>query len=219
MFALWGTELAADLLSPGLREVLRGCGVTRLQVNVDDDAVAAAMRIPAAEPAIGAVVSTWDGAAEGVVDALTGLSAVTRVAGWEVDERRPIDPPEAWDGTRADALANIALLRRPEELSHEEWLHRWLVDHTPVAIATQGTFGYVQNVVVAPVTAEAPPVAALVEELFPSSAVTDLHAFYGSDGDDAELTDRMERMMASVARFGADRGLDLVPTSRYLHAL
>lgn len=219
MFALWGGELAADLLSPGLREVLRGCGVTRLQVNVDDDAVAAAMRIPAAEPAIGAVVSTWDGAAEGVVAALTGPASVTRVAGWEVDERRPIDPPEAWDGTRADALANIALLRRPEELSHEEWLHRWLVDHTPVAIATQGTFGYVQNVVVAPVTAEAPPVAALVEELFPSSAVTDLHAFYGSDGDDAELTDRMERMMASVARFGADRGLDLVPTSRYLHAL
>jgi hypothetical protein len=47
----------------------------------------------------------------------------------------------------------------------------------------------------------------------------DVHAFYGSGGDDAELASRMERLMASVARFGADRDLDLVPTSRFLHDL
>ena len=63
------------------------------------------------------------------------------------------------------------------------------------------------------------PVAALVEELFPTAAMTDIHAFYGSDGSDADLADRMERMMASVGGCGADRGLDLVPTSRYLFDL
>ena len=160
---------------------------------------------------------------------LSGLRGVGRVAGWEVEERRPIAPGESWDGSRLDALANIALLRRPPELTHDEWRHRWLVDHTPVAIATQGTFGYVQNIVVGPVTAATvepaagaagdEPVAALVEELFPTAAITDIHAFYGSDGTDADLSDRMERMMASVGRFGADRGLDLVPTSRYLFDL
>ena len=219
MFALWGDALAGDLLGATLHDALAALGVTRLQVNLDDEPVAAAMRIPAAEPPINAILSTWDGPAEDVVAALSGLTSVTRVAGWEVEERRPIAPDESWDGSRLDALANIALLRRPDELSQEEWLHRWLVDHTPVAIATQDTFGYVQNVVVGPVSSGAPAVAALVEELFPSAAMTDIHAFYGSGGSDAELSDRMEKMMASISRFGADRGLDLVPSSRYLFEL
>ena len=54
-----------------------------------------------------------------------------------------------------DALANVAVLQRPDELAREEWLHRWLVDHTPIAIATQATFGYVQNIVIRPVTDDA----------------------------------------------------------------
>ena len=219
MFALWGNDLSADLHDPVLRERLRAHGVTRLQVNVDDESVAPAMRIAATEQAVGAVLSTWDGAPDEIVATLRGLASVAGLAGWEVEERRPIAPEEAWDGMRLDALANIALLRRPDELSHEEWLHRWLVDHTPVAIATQGTFGYVQNIVVATLTDDALAVAALVEELFPTAALTDIHAFYGSGGSDAELGRRMEAMMASVGRFGADRGLDLVPTSRYLHDL
>ncbi len=215
MFALWGGDLASTLHDPALHARLAEAGVERVQVNVDDAAVAGAMRIPSAEPAIGAVVSTWGGEAPAVVDVLGG--AADRVAGWAVEERLPIPPPSSASGERLDALANIALLRRPEELSHEEWLHRWLVDHTPVAIATQATFGYVQNVVSAPVTPDAPAVAALVEELFPSAAIDDVHAFYGSAGDDAELHDRLGRMMASVARFGADRDLDLVPSSRYVY--
>lgn len=228
MFALHGDDLAPTVLAPALRRALAGLGVERLQVNVDDAPVAAAMRIPAGQEAISAVVSTWGGgAADAVAAVLSGLPGVARVAGWEVEERRPIAPAEAWDGSRLDALANIALLRRPAELTHDEWRHRWLVDHTPVAIATQGTFGYVQNIVVGPITpatVEAAqsgdePVAALVEELFPTAAITDIHAFSGSDGTDADLSDRMERMMTSVARFGADRGLDLVPTSRYLFDL
>lgn len=222
MFALWGDDLGPDLNAAAFRESLGALGVGRLQVNLDDAPVAAALRLPAGDAPIAAVVSTWGGEADDLVHTLAALASVTRVAGWEVEERRPIAPEEVWDGARLDALANIALLRRPAELTHEEWLHRWLVDHTPVAIATQGTFGYVQNVVVAALTPEdaaTGPVAALVEELFPSAAVTDVHAFYGSGGSQAELSDRMEKMMASVARFGADRGLDLVPTSRYLHEL
>jgi len=227
MFALWGDELASTLLAPALRSALAGLGVERLQVNVDDAPVAAAMRIPAGQEPIKALLSTWGGgAADAVASVLSALPRVRRVTGWEVEERRPIAPAETWDGSRLDALANVALLRRPPELTHDEWRHRWLVDHTPVAIATQGTFGYVQNIVVGPITpatVEAAsleePVAALVEELFPTAAITDIHAFYGSDGTDADLADRMERMMASVGRFGADRGLDLVPSSRYLFDL
>lgn len=220
MYALWDADVPA-LHSSDLRAALAATGATRLQVNTDDEPVARAMRIPAGPDPIAAVVSVWVPSldvAPVVTSALAALAGA--VAGWEVEERRPIDPPESWDGSRLDGLANIAVLRRPAELAVEEWRHAWLVDHTPVAIATQATFGYLQNVVVAPVTDLPPgvaPVAALVEELFPTAGITDIHAFYGSGGDAAELDDRITRLMTSVARFGADRDLDLVPTSRYLY--
>ena len=110
-------------------------------------------------------------------------------------------------------------MRRPDGLTRDAWLEQWLGHHTAIAIETQATFGYLQNVVVEPVTSDAPRVDALVEELFPPDALHDIHAFYGSGGDDAELSRRMTRLMESVATFGADRDLDLVPTSRYLYAL
>ncbi|QIK77179.1 hypothetical protein G7071_01295 [Nocardioides piscis] len=222
MFALWDVDAAA-LHAPELHAVLAAAGVVRLQLNTDDEHVAAAMRIPTGPAPIAAVVSVWVPSVEAASLVTAALAAVTgTLAGWEVEERRPIEPPETWDGSRLDGLANIAILRRPDELDVEEWRNRWLVDHTPVAIETQATFGYLQNVVVAPVTAmpdDVAPVAALVEELFPAEAMTDMHAFYGSGGDDVELTDRITRLMASVARIGADRGLDLVPTSRHLYEL
>ena len=49
-----------------------------------------------------------------------------------------------------------------------------------MAIATQSTFGYVQNYVVRPLSGGAPPVSAIVEELFPIEAVGSLHAFFSA---------------------------------------
>ena len=83
-------------------------------------------------------------------------------------------------------FANVALLRRPADLDVETWLTRWHVDHTPVAIATQSTFGYTQNAVVRALTPDAPVIDAIVEELFPIEATRDLHAFFGA-ADDADL--------------------------------
>lgn len=218
IYLLWGDDLAATLHEESLRSHLAQAGATRLQLNVDDEHVAAAMRIPTFERPVGAVVSVWtDGRAGDITAALQ--KAADRVEGWRVEERRRLDPPEVYDGSRADALANVAVLRRPAELSRQEWLRRWMVEHTPIAIRTQATFGYVQNIVEDPVTPDAPEVSAFVEELFPSAALTDIHAFYGSGGDDEELSRRLTELMASVARIGADRDLDLVPTSRYLYDL
>jgi hypothetical protein len=45
--------------------------------------------------------------------------------------------------------------------------------------------------------------------------MSDLHAFFGA-ADDDDLRDRMERMVASTAAFGANRDIDTVPTSRYV---
>ena len=215
MFLLWD---GAGLREPSLHDRLAAAGVRRLQVNLDDEDVAGALRLQTFDEPVQAVVSAWTEGDPGDVGALLG-EASSRLAGWEVEEHRPLDPPEHPDGSRADALANVAVLRRPEGLAHEEWLRTWLEEHTPVAIETQATFGYLQNVVLGAVTPDAPRVDAIVEELFPPAALTDIHAFYGSDSDDAELGRRMTRLMESVARIGADRDLDLVPTSRYLYAL
>jgi hypothetical protein len=218
MYAAWGDDLPDRLRDDRLHQRLGEAGVRRLQLNLDDADVAPAMRIATGPEHIRAIVSTWsDGdVADDVTAALA--EATTTLAGWEVDERLPIPPPASADGERMDALANVAVLRRPEELARDEWLHRWLVDHTPIAIVTQATFGYVQNIVIRPVTEDPPRVVdALVEELFPSAGMVDMHAFYGSGGDDGELNDRLTRLMASVSRIGFDRDIDLVPTSRYVH--
>lgn len=216
MLALWGADHAA-LRDAGLRSALAAAGVRRLQLNLDDADVAPAMRIPTDVP-IDAIVSTWtEGDPAAVAAALAGTA--DRLAGWVVDERRRLDPPEVPDGERADTLANVAVIRKPAELETAEWMRRWMVEHTPIAIRTQATFGYVQNVVLEPVTPDPPYVSALVEELFPSAGMTDMHAFYGSGGDDAELGRRLETLMASVGRIGADRDIDLVPSSRYTFTL
>ncbi len=214
MFLLWGDDLATTLHDPALHARLAEAGVDRVQLNVDDEPVAGAMRFGQFDAPVGAIVSTWGVDPAAVA---TTLAEVGRVHGYAVDERRRLDPPEAWDGSRADALANVAILRRPEALPRDEWLRIWMVDHTPVAIRTQATFGYVQNIVTGAVTADAPHIDALVEELFPSAGITDMHAFYGSGGDDAKLNRRLTELMASVARFGAGENLELVPSSRYLY--
>src|SRR4029079_14037676 len=98
------------------------------------------------------------------------------------------------------------------------WLHRWLVDHTPIAMATQATFGYAQNIVTRQGAETAPrQVDALVEEVFPSAGMADMHAFYGSGGDDAELHDRLTRLMASVSRIRFHHDIHLGPGSRSAH--
>ncbi|MGK8524444.1 hypothetical protein ACRS6B_24105 [Nocardia asteroides] len=212
IFALWGVRnlLTADPVS-GLT------GADAVQANIADAAVETAMlRITTFDAPVQAVVSVWWAGAAQPEAAERALSTVAeRVAGWHVEEVTPIPPPATALRERAPGLSNIAFLRRPPDLSHAQWLDRWRTHHTAIAIETQATFGYVQNLVTGPATAGAPDIAGIVEELFPIEALTDPHAFYGSGGDAAELGRRIERLMASVATFGGDRNLDVVPTSRY----
>ncbi|MDH6279858.1 hypothetical protein [Prescottella agglutinans] len=218
MYALWGSGLDSALRADQLHEALRAAGAHRLQVNLDDADVAAAMlRITHFDAPVRAVVSVWTEADPVEISKLlSGLAE--RIAGWEVEERTPLVPPRMEDGVRAAALAQIGFLRIPVDLDAGEWLRRWQSEHTSVAIETQSTFGYVQNRVLRTVFGS-DQVDALVEELFPPAAMTDAHAFYGSGGDDAELQRRIGLMVESITRFGANTNLDSVPTSRYTYEL
>lgn len=206
------------LLSPGFASSLRAAGARSAQVNLDDAHVADAMRFgPDPGAPVRAVVSVHlaDDASPGVLlDVMRGVEPDARA--WTTDEIVPLTPPTVAAGERAPALANVALLRRPPLMAHEDWLADWLGRHTAVAIATQATFGYVQNPVLECLTSQGHDVAGVVEELFAPDAARDPHVFYGSGGDQGELERRMGELLESCARFGAADGLDLVPTSRYL---
>ena len=203
-------QVAADLLD---------LDVPGLAVNLRDDVVRdSLMTLTTLDPPVVAFVSLWTQQSYG--DQVRAAIALLEkecddVAAYLVTESVPLPPPDTVPGQRTAGLANVALLRRPNDLDEATWLTRWHIDHTPVAIATQSTFGYTQNAVVRPLTPEAPLIAAIVEELFPEEAISDLHAFFGA-ADDNDLRDRMERMVASTAAFGANRDVDTVPTSRYV---
>jgi hypothetical protein len=193
-------------------------GVAGLAVNVRDAAVRhSLMTLTTLDPPVAAVVSVWTHQCYGdQVAAVLRLLEVEcdQFAAYLVTESVPLQAPLEL-GSRTTGLANIALLRRPAELDQATWLKRWQRDHTRVAIETQSTFGYTQNMVVRALTPDAPALAGIVEELFPAEAITDLKAFFGA-ADDAELQDRVSRMVSSTTAFGANENIDTVPTSRYV---
>ncbi len=204
-------HVAADLLDIGL---------PGLAINVRDAEVRdSLMTLTTMDPPVVALVSVWTQQSYGAqIQAVTDRLAreCGDVAAYLVTESVPLPAPATVPGRRTDGLANVALLRRPAGLDEATWLSRWHIDHTPVAIETQATFGYTQNAVVRALTPGAPGISAIVEELFPAEAISDLHAFFGA-ADDDDLRDRIDRMLASTAAFGANENVDTVPTSRYVY--
>jgi hypothetical protein len=204
-------QVAADLLDIGL---------PGLSINVRDAEVRdSLMTLTTMDPPVTAFVSVWTQQSYGeqVRNATARLEReCDEVAAYLVTESVPLPPPQTVPGQRTPGLANVALLRRPADLDEATWLSRWHIDHTPVALETQSTFGYTQNAVVRTLTNGAPAISAVVEELFPSEAMSDLHAFFGA-ADDDDLRDRMKRMVASTTAFGANENVDTVPTSRYVY--
>ena len=203
-------------------DALLELGVPGLSVNVRDGAVShSLMTITTLDPPVAAVVSLWTQQCYGdqMRSALKLLATECEQLGaYLVTESVPLSAPAVEPGSRTAGLANIALLRRPAGMDQATWLTRWQDDHTAVAIQTQSTFEYTQNWVVRTMIPESPGIAgitAIVEEVFPMEAITDLKAFFGA-ADDHDLQDRLSRMVASTAAFGANENIDTVPTSRYI---
>jgi len=210
-----------DRLCGPVATALLDLDVPGLIINVRDAPVRdSLMTLTTLDPPVQALVSLWveQHYGEQVRRALDVLEpAAEQLAAYLVTESVPMPPPASPPGARAPGLANIALLRRPADMDESTWLTRWHRDHTPVAIATQSTFGYVQNYVVRALTEDAPALSAIVEELFPIEAATSLHAFFGA-ADDADLHDRLGKMVVSTTAFGANVNIDTVPSGRYVFA-
>jgi EthD domain len=186
---------------------LRRQGARRLQVNVVDAALGPPFGVaPDADtPSLTATVSMWVNTAEGfdVRSLLPDPGAAGAWSGYLVTEAEPLPnttvPPGA-DG-RIPGFAQMVLLGRPDGLSWGEWRRVWQGSHTSVALATQSSFRYVQNVIFRAVTPEAPPYVAVVEECFPRAAASDLHVFFDAVGDEQRLARHMAAMSESCDRF------------------
>ncbi len=141
-----------------------------------------------------------------------------RVASYVVSESQPMHNTRfpASPGERTPGFVQIALFQRPPRVSRAAWLDIWLESHTRVAIDTQDTFLYVQNVVGRALNFDAPRYDAIVEEGFPAAALVDEHAFYAAVGDEDRWRRNEALMRESCARFIDLGKLDVMPTSQYV---
>ena len=225
-------EGASTALPSLLRErvgpALADAGALAVRVHVlDDDAAPGAGVFPAGhrritlDPPFEAMVSIWLDSAvssrRAPIDAVLA-DAGLRVDGFLVSESVPLadDRPVA-AGERTPGYTQVALLQVPEGQTHRAWRSRWQDHHTDVAVDTQSTTAYRQNLVVHPLDDDAPPIAAIVEETFPIEALTDHHAFFDAVGDDERFAANVTAMVDSTSTFiDTDRGLDTLPASEYV---
>ena len=225
MYVLWRPEAAdPDAFARALREELgprlaaRGC--RRVQVDVADADVAAVQsaRLTRLDPPPSGVLSCWLDAADDRGPLEAALAAETaRHAGYLVVESvvladaRP--PPPL--GERSPGVNMIALIQRPAWIEPDAWIAHWHGPHRAVALETQCTFRYVRNVVVRPLTADAPGWDGIVEEGFPTEAVTDPMLWYRADGSKRRLEANLGRMLESCRAFLDLDRVESHPFSRY----
>ncbi len=183
----------------------------KLTMNIDDpySDVKSAAPFHIGEP-VCAQVSIWLEQADNLSPFEEILkSAGFRLAGYLVDESVYTDygsnehsGPRDWpDGQRSPGLIAVNLLERPKRLSRKEWMHRWFNTQSPVSESMQPRQRYIRNVIIKPVTPDAPPYEGIVEEVWPSAKhITNLFLFYCSDNV-FQLAKNMTIMMWSVTRF------------------
>ena len=91
-------------------------------------------------------------------------------------------PPALMIGETFPGTLQLCCFERAQGLSDRALEQIWFHEHAPVAVATQNTVGYRQNLVL---RSSHDPLDGIVEELFPITAADSLTAFF-ADGDDEE---------------------------------
>jgi hypothetical protein len=220
--ALPGDAFREELLHQLAPKLAALKDVHSLRICVADSAVKAASkrRIESQPPVPDAILSLWvdfAGAAarwELLIDAHVSHKTAYLVAEAEPlvnQERHPSRP-----GERVYGMCHVVFMSAPVDMARDEWLALWKDSHTQIAIDTQSTFGYRQNLVVRRLSEDTLPCHAVVEENFPPEAMTSDHAFYATGGDESLLQQHMNAMMESCSRFIDFTKIDVIPMSEYL---
>ena len=117
---------------------------------------------------------------------------------------------------RTDGFSQIVFLEKPKNIETFDWFDHWTHHHTEIAIETQSNFIYTQNTVVRRLNKESPNFVAIIEECFPSEAMSDQEEFYGAKGNPTLMKKNVEIMMESCSKFIDFSRIEVIPTSRYL---
>lgn len=195
-------EIAPKLLARGAHAVT---------VNVhDDDAAEAPSPVPTpdAELPLAAEVSVWvdaydrwDSSDDPIFECAPLVASYLVIESLYDDYgTTPWASARDWpDGERSPGVLTVGLIHRPEGLGYAEWISRWHGTQSPVSGEIQPRTRYVRNEVVRALTPDAPEVAGIVEEGWPSAAhVADPELFFNAAGDPDLLAANVARMMASV---------------------
>ena len=195
-------------------------GVHGLTLNLADDAIgdAVSARITRLDPPIDGTLNFWlDSADDRGPYEQAIADATSRSAGYLVVESVPIlnRTQRAEPGARTPGINMIACLERPTRMPWGAWIEHWHGHHRQVAIETQCTFHYVRNVVVRALTPGAPEWAGIVEEGFPTEAVTDPMIWYRSNGSAEAMRRNLKRMVDSCQVFLDLDRVESHPMSEY----
>ena len=228
--ALWAPEgeghaaYGARVLAT-LPAALAEAGAHSVRINVRDDIVLPGEALVQRwqTPQQAAIAQFWMPSANArfrrpVDAALTAHSA--RFAAWLVCESTIIAntehtppgshaPARTWGWSQASFLAFRPDLTRAAAIAH------WHSHHTRVAIETQSNFEYIQNLIVRPLTDDAPAYDAFVEECFPIEALDQPEAFFDAVGNPDKFAANLAAMMDGCAGFIDFTRIDVMPTSQF----
>ena len=167
-----------------------------------------------------AVLSIWVEHAYDLENVYAKARELGELQAYAVSESAAL--PNRFKVGRVEGMCQIAWIKRPETQTVTDWLNAWLGNHTKVAIDTQSTFGYRQNVIATalplnrPEPAKWPLMDAIVEENFPAIAMTSREAFFAAEGDAEKFERHQQVMMQSCANFIDFECFDCVPMSQYV---
>jgi hypothetical protein len=184
-----------------------------LTIDVDDDAaqIPPPAPPPAGEATPSALVSLW----LDCYDRREPLEAVlrdasVRIAGYLVTESLYRDYggnewalPRDWpDGVRSPGPLTITYFEQKRGMERAEWIEFWHTKQSPMSEAVQPRARYVRNTVTQILTPDAPPLAGIVEEAWPSAAhITDPMLFYRAEGSVDTMNANVTTMIEHVAAF------------------
>ena len=193
--------------------------ISELQINIADEDVneAAALAQINYSQNPDAIVFTKVASqyySENIISILQSFA--TKVEGFIVSESIILqDDSKDHQGKRSEGFSQVVFLEKPLEMTEFDWFDHWTHHHTKIAIETQSNFTYIQNTVVRPLQKDSPNFIAVIEECFPSEAMSNPSIFYNAENDSELLLKNTELMMDSCSRFIDFQKIEVIPTSRY----
>lgn len=216
IYLLWSESLSADKKS--LAEAVINAGAEKVRINVADNDVAVGSELINAASIANlpnGIITFWLPTSYQRAEVEQIISRYSKQCyGYSVCESEPIINEQLPTlGERTTGFNQVVFLQKPDHLSREEYLTIWLESHTKVAIDTQQTFGYRQNIVVRRFDKNAPEIDSIIEENFPIGALTDEKIFYAPDV--AGEKTMLQQMMESCFRFIDFKRMNRLITSEY----